>query len=88
MYNFCIVQGSSKDPLAKDNVLSYCWTENELAKGSNQIVSAVYHILNSTIFEVNVTKVRLFPDGCAGQNKISMMVAMVSKWLLEHAPEL
>lgn len=51
MYNLCIVEGPSKDPLSKDNVFFYCWTENELARGSNQIVSAVYHMLNNTTFD-------------------------------------
>ncbi|KAJ8887479.1 hypothetical protein PR048_013694 [Dryococelus australis] len=50
------------------------------AKGSSQILSAVYHRLNSMSFEGSST-VRLFVDGCGGQNKNSAMLCMLMYWL-------
>ncbi|KAL0879252.1 hypothetical protein ABMA27_003032 [Loxostege sticticalis] len=35
--------------------------------------------------EFGITVIRLFADGCGGQNKNSIMLGMLSKWLLEHA---
>lgn len=83
LYNFTIVQGSSKDPLNKSSTFAYIWTENKFAKGANQIASAIYHRLINTNFE-GITKIRLMSDGCAGQNKNIMMIAMCSKFLLEN----
>lgn len=68
LYNFTIVKGSSKDSLNKNTTFAYVWMENEYAKGSNQIASAVYDWLNKTDL-TDVTHVRLVADGCAGQNK-------------------
>ncbi|CAF4890278.1 unnamed protein product [Pieris macdunnoughi] len=64
---------------------SYCWTEEEYAKDSNLIVSAVYHGLCNTDFPTESNQVRLMADGCSGQNKNSMMMAMLSKWLTKDA---
>ncbi|CAG4957539.1 unnamed protein product [Colias eurytheme] len=83
LYNFTIVQGSSKDPLNKNTTYAYIWTENEYAKGSNQIASAVYDRLNKTDL-TDVTHVRLVADGCAGQNKNYIMISMCMRWLLEN----
>lgn len=63
LYNFTIVKGSSKDSLNKNTTFVYVWTENEYAKGSNQIASAVYDRLNKTDL-TDVTHVRLVADGC------------------------
>jgi hypothetical protein len=83
LYNFTIVQGSSKDHLNKDTTFAYLWTEDEFAKTSNQIVSAVFDRLNKTNFE-GINTVRLMADGCGGQNKNSILLCMLSKWLLEN----
>lgn len=85
-YNFTMVEGNSKSPLTEKNVFSYCWTEDEYAKDSNLIVSAVYHRLCNTDFPMEYNQVRLMADGCSGQNKNSMMIAMLSKWLTKDAP--
>ncbi|CAG4951124.1 unnamed protein product [Parnassius apollo] len=68
LYNFTIVQGSSK---------------NEFPKTSNQIASAVYDRLNKTNFE-GINTVRLVADGCGGQNKNSILLCMLSRWLLDN----
>lgn len=67
-YNY-IVQGSSKASLTKENVYLYTWGEYERPKGSNEIASAVFHRLCLINIPETVESVRLFADGCGGQNK-------------------
>ncbi|XP_069354654.1 uncharacterized protein [Maniola hyperantus] len=83
LYNFTIVQGSSKDKLNKNTTFAYTWTENEFGKTANQIASAVYDRLNKTNLS-GITIIRLFADGCGGQNKNSIMLSMLSQWLLKN----
>lgn len=85
LYNFTIVQGSSKAKLSPENTFAYCWTEDTFAKSSNEIASAVYHRLCSTDW-TGISKVRLIADGCGGQNKNTTMVGMLAKWLTNNAP--
>lgn len=86
LYNFTICEGHSGSIQNRNNSFSYVWTEDEYAKASNQIVSAVHHRLQSS--ELNgVTIVKLFSDGCGGQNKNTAMVGMISYWLLTEAPK-
>lgn len=85
LFNFTVVQGSSKAKLSPDNTFAYCWTEDTFAKGSNEIASAVYHRLCSTDW-TNISTVRLIADGCGGQNKNSTVIFMLAKWLTSEAP--
>lgn len=85
LYNFTICQGLSSSPQTKDNTFSYLWTENEYAKGCNQIASALHHRLCSSNLE-GISLIRLFSDGCGGQNKNKGMLGMLSHWLLFEAP--
>ncbi|CAH2100948.1 unnamed protein product [Euphydryas editha] len=82
--NFTIVQGTSKDKLNKDTTFAYIWTENQFGKTANQISSAVYDRLNKTNL-AGIAIIRLFSDGCGGQNKNSIML---SKWLLVKSIEI
>ena len=82
LYNFTIVIGTSHASLTPNNIHAYVWTEDEAAKGSNEICSALYHCMN-TIDLSGVRKIRLVSDGCGGQNKNSIIITMVMKWLLE-----
>lgn len=86
LYNFLICEGSSKSPITCNNTFSYLWTENQYGKGSNQIASAVYHRLMNSQLE-NVTTVKLFSDGCGGQNKNTTVISMISHWLVKDAPQ-
>ncbi|CAH0404462.1 unnamed protein product [Chilo suppressalis] len=79
-YNFTIVKGSSHNTLNKDNVFTYTWTEEVAAKGSNEICSAVIHCLNN-LDVTNKEKIRLMADGCAGQNKNSILLGATMNWL-------
>lgn len=85
LYNFTVVQGSSKAKLSPDNTFASCWTEDTFAKGSNETASAVYHRLCSTDC-TNISKVCLIADGCGGQNKNSTVIIIVAKWLTSEAP--
>lgn len=85
LYNFTIVQGTSKDPL-KGNTYIYTWGEHELPKGSNEIASCLYHRLNNTDFS-GISVIRCMADGCGGQNKNSVVISMLSRWLANEAPQ-
>lgn len=85
LYNCTVVEGSSKSPLTPENVFAYCWTEDEYAKGANEIASIIYHRLRNTDF-TGISTIRLIADGCPGQNKNSIMLTMCSKWLVTSAP--
>ncbi|KAJ8880733.1 hypothetical protein PR048_017203 [Dryococelus australis] len=85
LYKFIIYQGSSKSSQTKDNTFCYVWTENEFSKGSNQIASVVHHRLINTNMDM-ATTVRLFSDGCGGQNKNKTVIAMILHWFLLETP--
>lgn len=85
-YNFTIVIGNSKCKLTTENVWSYYWYETERPKGSNEIASAVYHALKILSIPEYCQKLRLFADGCGGQNKNSILIGMCCKWLYSDAP--
>lgn len=85
-YNFTIVVGSSHAALTRENVHIYHWNETERPKSSNEIASAVYHRLCQTNL-ADIDTIRLFADGCGGQNKNSTLMGMLSKWLISSAPE-
>ncbi|CAB3252753.1 unnamed protein product [Arctia plantaginis] len=78
-----MVEGTSKNPLTKNNVFAYVCTENEYNKVSNLIASAVYHRLTATE-KTDITHIRLIADGCGGQNKNCIVLGTCSKWLLEN----
>lgn len=82
LFNFTIVQGSSKSKLEPSNVFAYCWAENSFPKASNEIASAVYHRLQNTDL-AGIKIVRLIADGCAGQNKNTTVLGMCAKWLTD-----
>lgn len=86
-YNFTIVSGTSKGSLDPSHVFSYLWLETEASKDSNAIASAVHDFLKKFQFKETTEVVRLFADGCGGQNKNVTMMAMLSSWLLRDAPQ-
>ncbi|CAH4030614.1 unnamed protein product [Pieris brassicae] len=61
MSNFTVVIGTSKSAL--DNVRTYYWCENEHAKSSSEIASAVFDTLISLDIPSDKTRVRLFAEG-------------------------
>lgn len=58
----------------KENVFIYTWTENQSARGSNQVCSALMDFIKvlENRFQGDPqkpSKLRLFSDACSGQNK-------------------
>lgn len=84
-FNFTICQGHSKAQQTKDRVTIYTWCENESKKGSNEIASAIYDTLSNATLD-NMSLIRLFADGCPGQNKNSTVVGMLAQWFSSKAP--
>lgn len=84
LYNFTAVVRSSKSPL--NNMHIYYWNETDNAKASNQIATAVFHLLTNLDIAQNITVIRLFADGCGGQNKNSTVIGMCCKWLMSSVP--
>ncbi|GBP11405.1 PiggyBac transposable element-derived protein 3 [Eumeta japonica] len=80
IHNFTIVEGNSHVPLTKDNVYSYVWTEDQASKGANEVSSCLYHCLNQLSVD-GKTLIKLIADGCGGQNKNTILLGMVAKWL-------
>lgn len=86
LYNFTVVKGPSSTTLNPENVTSYLWTDQQLPKNSSVIASALFHVLSKFDFSEEITTVRLFADGCAGQNKNSIVIGMLAAWLCRIAP--
>ncbi|CAH1107015.1 unnamed protein product [Psylliodes chrysocephalus] len=82
LHNFTVVQGSSTSQLSTENCFRYCWTEDVYGKGSNQVAFAIFHRLQNTDL-FSYTKIRLAADGCGGQNKNKIVLAMCCRWFLE-----
>lgn len=86
LYNFTVVKGPSSSKLNPENVTSYLWTDQQLPKNSSVIASALFHVLSKFDFSEEISTVRLFADGCAGQNKNSIVIGMLVAWLSRIAP--
>lgn len=78
-YAFCCVPMTSRDPTF------YVWTEDLAGRGAIQIGSALFHHLQSLNYE-GVKLIRLFCDGCGGQNKNSHIIHTLMFWLKNKAP--
>lgn len=81
----CVGPSRGSSVLSKDKVFSYVSFENEFKKGSCQIASAVYHRLNSLDLS-GIRTIKLIADGCGDQNKNSMLIGMLSTFLIKDAP--
>ncbi|KAK4882697.1 hypothetical protein RN001_006016 [Aquatica leii] len=79
-YAFCCVSMSSRHPTF------YVWTEDLAGRGATQIGSALLqHLENLNYKDINL--IRLFCDGCGGQNKNSHIIHTLMYWLKNKAPE-
>lgn len=81
LYNFCITDVETKRPIF------YSWIESQAARGSNEIGSALYDFLKRYQWPESCNLLRLFCDGCSGQNKNSIVVSMLTFWLAREAPK-
>lgn len=80
-YSFCCV------PLNCKNPTFYTWSEDQAARGSNEIGSALLHYLRNIAFPSGVSNVGMFCDGCAGQNKNNHILHTILYWLRNESPE-
>ncbi|XP_045457147.1 uncharacterized protein LOC123667235 [Melitaea cinxia] len=81
LYNLCVMDLSEQN-----NSCLYNWDETESGKGAISIGSALYCFLNTQTIPANVKLVRLFCDGCGGQNKNSHVLHMLLFWLQNKSP--
>ncbi|KAJ4437790.1 hypothetical protein ANN_13728 [Periplaneta americana] len=65
------------DELGINNVRCYVWTENERSRGSSEIALAIYDSLQK-VDSAKIRKIRLFSDGCTGQNENMTMISMAA----------
>ncbi|KAJ8876110.1 hypothetical protein PR048_024019 [Dryococelus australis] len=65
LFNFAMVEGTSKDRQPADKAHIYTWTEADGHKGSSEKTFDVYHQLNNTNLR-NYEIVPLFADSCGG----------------------
>lgn len=80
LYNLTVCIGTSTSQRTLDNTFSYVWVEDEFPKSSNEVSSAIYDILDR--LDLHEKKlVRLFADGCGGQNKNSILITMLLQWM-------
>lgn len=79
-YVFCIVGKDTRNPLF------YNWTELQANRGATEIGSALLDFLKTHDFE-GIHSIRLFCDGCGGQNKNSHIVHVLLFWLQKLSPE-
>lgn len=54
----------------------YCWTEDQMRTGPNEIGTAVHHWLTRKAGE-GAEEVALYSDSCGGQNRNKYLVAML-----------
>lgn len=64
----------------------YVWTENQAGRGSIEIGSALLCHLDSLDIPPDVHGLRLFCDGCGGQNKNSHIIHALMYWLIKKSP--
>lgn len=69
VYNFTIYDIVSRD------CFCYTWCEADSKRGASEISSAVYLLLSKNYDKRGYELVRLFADGCSGQNKNTVMAS-------------
>ncbi|KAJ8894381.1 hypothetical protein PR048_007032 [Dryococelus australis] len=64
----------------------YDWREDQAESGSTEVSSALLHCLSHSLPDY-ISSIRLFCDGCGGQNKNNHVVHTLTHWLRQSAPE-
>lgn len=78
-YCFCVTDIKSEDPVF------YTWSEDAAGRGANEVSSALVDFLNKYQFPENCKIIKLFADGCAGQNKNHIVMNSLALWLYNNA---
>ncbi|CAN7977714.1 unnamed protein product, partial [Ixodes persulcatus] len=84
-YDLSVIKHQTDGSMPKHAVNCYTSSENKNTKGSNGVASAVHNTLRGANYE-GIEEVRLVADGCAGQNKNSIVICMILWWLQNKAP--
>lgn len=79
LYTMCVTAYDTKNPTF------YQWSEDQAGRGSVCVSSALLHHLENTVLE-DVETLRLFCDGCGGQNKNQHLLHSLMFWLVHKAP--
>lgn len=79
-YALCIVSPDSRNPKF------YTWTEDQAGRGAGEVGSALLAFLSSLDIPESIQTIRLFCDGCGGQNKNSFVVHTLLFWLTKKSP--
>ena len=62
-YVLCVTDIANQDPTF------YTWNETEGGRGATEVASGVTSYLDEVCFDNSVSTIKLFADGCRGQNK-------------------
>ena len=65
----------------------YTWMEHQAKRGAAETSSALRDFLNKAEIGPDIKQLRLFADGCAGQNKNAHVMHMIMLWLYRDAPQ-
>lgn len=84
LYNLCIME--NEYPTKLTNIHFYTWLETEAGRGANEVTSALHNFLKKLETRMLKTKksgltLRLFSDSCIGQNKNTVLVTMLLRFL-------
>lgn len=75
LYNLCITDVATQNPLF------YMWTENLAGRGSVEVSSALINFLTNNVDNTGKKLLRLFCDGCGGQNKNNIVLHSLMYYL-------
>lgn len=74
LYNLCVTDIDTAHPVF------YTWTKNMAGRGSTEVSSALCHFLTNINLD-GIKTIRLFSNGCAGQNKDKIVLHTFLKFL-------
>lgn len=77
LYNVCVMDVQSNKPSF------YIWTEEQAGRGSVEVASALLAFLNEQNL-CDIVHIRLFCDGCTGQNKNNHVLHALMYYLAKH----
>ncbi|KAJ8880749.1 hypothetical protein PR048_017219 [Dryococelus australis] len=81
LFNFTIFEGILNSFQNKNNTYIY---KMLTLKAQTKLASSLHHRLNKLNLD-EVTTIRLFSDGCGGQNKNQTIIGMLSHWMLHSS---
>ncbi len=68
----------------KEEPTFFRWCQHEGKRGAEEIASALVNFLDTekTLWKKDATKLKLYCDGCAGQNKKRIVTHVLAYWLI------